>query len=300
MAAKRAETRKKGNEAKAAIGILGGSGLYAMSGLTGTRKVRVKTPFGNTSDAVVVGNLEGKRVAFLARHGRGHRLLPSEINFRANIYAMKLLGVERLISVSAVGSLKEDLRPGEFLVPDQFFDRTKNRASTFFGDGLVAHVAFAHPTCGQLSGVLADACVHEAVKVHRHGTYICIEGPQFSTMAEAEVNRQLRFDVIGMTNLTEAKLAREAEICYATIAMITDYDCWHPEHESVTASQIIATLNQNAENAQKVLRAAVRELPATRTCKCGTALRHALVTDMKIVPAATKKRLAAIIGKYVP
>src|SRR5499427_9565288 len=289
----------KGSAARASIGIIGGSGLYSMSGLTDTRTIRVKTPFGEPSDMVVLGTLEEKRVAFLARHGRGHRILPSEINYRANIYAMKLLGVERIISVSAVGSLKEDLRPGEFLVPDQFFDRTKNRTSTFFGDGLVAHVAFAHPTCGELSGVLADASVHEAVKVHRRGTYICIEGPQFSTLAEAEVNRQLRFDVIGMTNLTEAKLAREAEICYATIAMITDYDCWHPEHESVTASQIIATLNQNAENAQKVLRAAVRELPATRTCKCGAVLQHALVTDMKVVPAATKKRLAAIIGKYV-
>ena len=284
---------------KAAIGIIGGSGLYAMSGLTEAREIRMKTTFGLPSDAIVLGKLEGKQVAFLARHGRGHRILPSEINYRANIYAMKMLGVERLISVSAVGSLKEDLRPGEFLVPDQFFDRTKNRASTFFGDGLVAHVAFVHPTCGRLSGVLADACVHEAVKVHRRGTYICIEGPQFSTLAEAEVNRQLRFDVIGMTNLTEAKLAREAEICYATIAMITDYDCWHPDHESVTAAQIIATLNQNAENAQKVLRRAVRETPGTRTCKCGAALQHSLVTNMKIVPRVTKKRLAAIIGKYI-
>jgi 5'-methylthioadenosine phosphorylase len=284
---------------KAAVGIIGGSGLYAMSGLTEAREIRMKTTFGLPSDAIVLGKLEGKQVAFLARHGRGHRILPSEINYRANIYAMKMLGVERVISVSAVGSLKEDLRPGEFLVPDQFFDRTKNRASTFFGDGLVAHVAFAHPTCGRLSGVLADACVHEAVKVHRRGTYICIEGPQFSTLAEAEVNRQLRFDVIGMTNLTEAKLAREAEICYATIAMITDYDCWHPEHESVTAAQIIATLNQNAENAQKVLRRAVREIPGTRTCKCCAALQHSLVTNMKIVPRATKKRLAAIIGKYI-
>jgi 5'-methylthioadenosine phosphorylase len=212
---------------------------------------------------------------------------------------MKLLGVERIISVSAVGSLKEDLRPGEFLVPDQFFDRTKNRASTFFGDGLVAHLAFAHPTCEELSGVLADACVHQAVKVHRRGTYICIEGPQFSTLAEAEVNRELRFDVIGMTNLTEAKLAREAEICYGTIAMITDYDCWHPHHESVTAAQIIATLSQNAENAQKVLRAAIREVPVERGCKCGTALKHSLVTDMKLVPKATKKRLAAILEKYL-
>jgi 5'-methylthioadenosine phosphorylase len=280
------------------IGIIGGSGLYTMGGLTGTRELRVKTPFGEPSDDLVLGTLEGKRVAFLARHGRGHRILPSEINYRANIYAMKLLGVRRIISVSAVGSLKEDLQPGEFLVPDQFFDRTKNRASTFFGDGIVAHVAFAHPTCGQLSGVLADACAEEAVKVHRRGTYICIEGPQFSTLAEAEVNRQLRFDVIGMTNLTEAKLAREAEICYATIAMITDYDCWHPDHESVTAAQIIATLNQNAAKAQKVLRAAVRELPAARSCKCGAALEHALVTDLQLVPAATKKRLAAIIQKY--
>jgi 5'-methylthioadenosine phosphorylase len=300
MAAKRAgKGKSKGSATQARIGIIGGSGLYSMSGLTDTREIRVKTPFGEPSDAIVLGALEGKRVAFLARHGRGHRILPSEINYRANIYAMKLLGAERIISVSAVGSLKEDLRPGEFLVPDQFFDRTKNRISTFFGDGLVAHVAFAHPTCGELSGVLADACVHEAVKVHRRGTYICIEGPQFSTLAEAEVNRQLRFDVIGMTNLTEAKLAREAEICYATIAMITDYDCWHPDHESVTASQIIATLSQNAENAQKVLRAAVREVPAERSCKCGMALKHSLVTDMKLVPSATKKRLAAIIGKYI-
>jgi len=270
-----------------------------MGGLTDSREIRVKTPFGDPSDVVMLGTLEGKRVAFLARHGRGHRILPSEINYRANIYAMKLLGAERIISVSAVGSLKEDLRPGEFLVPDQFFDRTKNRASTFFGGGLVAHVAFAHPTCGELSGVLADACVREAVKVHCRGTYICIEGPQFSTLAEAEVNRQLRFDVVGMTNLTEAKLAREAEICYATIAMITDYDCWHPDHESVTASQIIATLNQNAENAQKVLRAAVREAPSARSCKCGATLKHSLVTDIKLVPAATRKRLAAIIGKYI-
>ena len=288
----------KTNPAEAGIGIIGGSGLYTMSGLTGTREVHVKTPFGDPSDAIAVGTLEGKRVAFLARHGRGHRILPSEINYRANVYAMKLLGVEQIISVSAVGSLKEDLRPGEFLVPDQFFDRTKNRISTFFGDGLVAHVAFAHPTCGQLSAVLADACRDEAVKVHGRGTYVCIEGPQFSTQAEAEVNRHLRFDVIGMTNLTEAKLAREAEICYAAIAMITDYDCWHPDHESVTAAQIIATLNHNAENAQKVLRAAVRELPSERSCKCGAALRHALVTDLKLVPTATKKRLAAILKKY--
>jgi 5'-methylthioadenosine phosphorylase len=285
--------------AKATIGIIGGSGLYSMSGLTDTKEIRVKTPFGDPSDAIVLGTLEGKRVAFLARHGRGHRILPGEINFQANVYAMKLLGVERIISVSAVGSLQEDLKPGEFLVADQFYDRTKGRKSTFFGDGLVAHVAFAHPTCGQLSGVLTDSCEQEHVAVHKRGTYICMEGPQFSTLAEAHVHRQLRFEVIGMTNVTEAKLAREAEICYATIAMITDYDCWHPEHESVTASQIIATLNQNAENAQKVLREAVRTLPEQRTCKCGSALQHALVTDMKLVPKTTKKKLAAIIGKYI-
>ena len=293
------KAKKPKSAARATVGIIGGSGLYAMSGLTETQEIRVKTPFGDPSDAIVLGMVEGKPAAFLARHGRGHRILPSEINYRANIYAMKLLGVQRIISVSAVGSLKDDLRPGEFLVPDQFFDRTKNRASTFFGEGMVAHVAFAHPTCGHLSSILADACVHEAVKVHKQGTYICIEGPQFSTLAEAEVNRRLGFDVIGMTNLTEAKLAREAEICYATIAMITDYDCWHPEHESVTAAQIIATLNQNAENAQKVLRMAVKELPVERVCKCGSALQHALVTDLKIVPLKTKKRLAAIIGKYI-
>jgi 5'-methylthioadenosine phosphorylase len=298
MAAVRAEKSKRANT-QAEIGIIGGSGLYSMSGLTKTREVTVKTPFGEPSDAIVLGVLEGKRVAFLARHGRGHRILPGEINFRANVYAMKMLGVERIISVSAVGSLMEDLRPGEFLVPDQFVDRTKNRASTFFGDGLVAHVGFDKPTCGQVSGVLADASVHCGVMVHRRGTYVCIEGPQFSTLAEANMHRQLRFEVIGMTNVTEAKLAREAEICYATIAMITDFDCWHPEHESVTASQIIATLVQNAENAQKVLREAVRAMPEDRNCKCGAALKHALVTDLKLVPKTTKKKLQAIIGKYI-
>jgi 5'-methylthioadenosine phosphorylase len=283
----------------ATIGIIGGSGLYSMSGLTDVREIRVRTPFGEPSDGIALGTLGGKRVAFLARHGRGHRILPSEINFRANICAMKQLGVERVISASAVGSLQEDLRPGEFLVPDQFFDRTKSRMSTFFGEGLVAHVAFAKPTCAQVSAVLADACTRSDVKVHPRGTYVCIEGPQFSTLAEAHVHRQLRFEVIGMTNVTEAKLAREAELCYGTIAMITDYDCWHPEHESVTAEQIIATLDQNAENAQRVLKEAVRAMPAVRNCKCGSALKHALVTDLKLVPAATKKRLGIIIGKYL-
>jgi 5'-methylthioadenosine phosphorylase len=286
-------------EPLAEIGVIGGSGLYAMSGLSNTRELRVKTPFGDPSDKIVLGNFEGKRVAFLARHGRGHRILPSELNFRANIYAMKLLGVQRIISVSAVGSLQENLRPGEFLVPDQFFDSTKGRVSTFFGNGLVAHVAFDKPTCSQLSAVLADACVSKAVPVHRKGTYINMEGPQFSTLAEAHFHRAQKFDVIGMTNVTEAKLAREAEICYATIAMITDYDCWHPEHESVTASQIIATLNQNATNAQNVVREAIKTMPAERKCKCGSALAHSLVTDFKLVPAKTKKNIAAIIGKYL-
>src|SRR6266851_2869261 len=281
------------------IGVIGGSGLYNMPGIERAREVRVKTPFGDPSDALVVGTLEGKRVAFLARHARGHRFLPTEINYRANIHAMKQLGVERIVSVSAVGSLQEDLKPLDFLIPDQFYDRTRHRISTFFGDGVAAHVGFAKPVCGQLTGVLGEACDRAKVRVHRGGTYICMEGPQFSTLAEAHVHRQLRFEVIGMTNVTEAKLAREAEICYATIAMITDYDCWHPEHESVTASQIIATLNQNAENAQRVLRSAVRTLPAERSCKCGSALQHALVTDLKLVPAATKKKLAAILGPYL-
>jgi 5'-methylthioadenosine phosphorylase len=281
------------------IGIIGGSGLYSMPGLSDVREVRVKTPFGAPSDALVIGTLEGKRVAFLARHGRGHRILPSEINFRANIYALKSLGAERVISVSAVGSLKEDLRPLEFLVPDQFFDRTKHRVSTFFGEGLVAHVSFDKPTCADLSHVLSEACHRAGVTLHRGGTYVCIEGPQFSTLAEAHVHRQLRFDVVGMTNATEAKLAREAELCYATVAMITDYDCWHPEHESVTGAQIIENLNRNVDNARRVIREAVRAVPAERSCKCGSALRHALITDAKLVPASTKKRLALLVGKYI-
>src|SRR3974390_463720 len=281
-------TKSKGKSARAKapaaeIGVIGGSGLYAMDGLKDVREVRVKTPFGDPSDAFVLGTVGGKRVAFLARHGRGHRILPSELNFRANIYAMKLLGVQRIISVSAVGSLQENLRPGEFLVPDQFFDSTKGRISTFFGKGLVAHVAFDKPACGQLSTVLADACVSAGVPVHRTGTYINMEGPQFSTLAEAHFHRAQKFDVIGMTNATEAKLAREAEICYATIAMITDYDCWHPDHESVTVAQIIATLNQNATNAQNVLREAVKAVPAERNCKCSDALKHAIITDPKVV-----------------
>src|SRR6266566_208998 len=298
-AAKTKKPKSARGSLQAQIGIIGGSGLYSMPGLNDVRELRIRTPFGDPSDAMVLGTLEGKRVAFVARHGRGHRILPTEINFRANIYAMKLLGVERIISVSAVGSLQEELRPLEFLIPDQFFDRTNHRISTFFGNGLVAHVGFDKPTCGQLSSILADACERSGVKVHRGGTYVCIEGPQFSTLAEAHVHRQLRFEVIGMTNVTEAKLAREAEICYATAAMITDYDCWHPEHAAVTVEQIIANLNKNAEKAHRMLCEAARMIPAQRTCKCGAALKHAMITDPKVVPAITKKRLAAIIGKYI-
>ena len=299
-----AQKKAKGKSARAKsseieVGVIGGSGLYSMNGLTGTREIRVKTPFGDPSDAFVVGTVEAKRVAFLARHGRGHRILPTELNFRANIYAMKLLGVQRIISVSAVGSLLEDLRPGEFLVPDQFFDNTKGRKSTFFGNGVAAHVTFDKPTCAQLSTVLADACVSCAVPVHRKGTYINMEGPQFSTLAEANFYRAMKFDVVGMTNVTEAKLAREAEICYSTIAMITDYDCWHPQHESVTVATVIATLHQNATNAQNVLREAIKTLPAERRCQCGDALKHAVLTDPKLIPAKTKKSLAAILGKYI-
>jgi len=280
------------------IGIIGGSGLYSMEGLADTREVRVKTPFGKPSDAFVIGRLEGHRVAFLARHGRGHRLSPSEINYRANICAMKMLGVERVISVSAVGSLREEYAPLDFLIPDQFFDRTRGRASTFFCGGVVAHVGFDRPTCAQLSGTLGDACQRAGVNVHRGGTYVCMEGPQFSTLAESHTYRQLRFDVIGMTNLTEAKLAREAELCYATVAMITDYDCWHPAHASVTVREIIANLTRNAVNAQNVIRETVRHM-AARECKCGAALAHAILTDRKLIPAAAKKRLAPIAGKYL-
>jgi 5'-methylthioadenosine phosphorylase len=290
---------RAGRNTSAAIGIIGGSGLYTMPGLAEARELRLKTPFGDPSDALAVGSLEGQQVAFLARHGRGHRLLPSEINYRANIYALKQLGVERMISVSAVGSLKEELQPLEFLIPDQFYDRTRLRVATFFGNGIVAHVTFDKPTCWQLSGALADACERAGVKVHRGGTYVCMEGPQFSTLAEAHVHRQLRFDVIGMTNVTEAKLAREAEICYATVAMITDYDCWHPQHHSVTVTEIINNLNRNAEKAQNVIREAVRAMPAERACRCGSALAHAILTEPSRIPAAARQRLAAIVGKYL-
>lgn len=300
MAKKTGRAKGRGtNSEPVRIGIIGGSGLYNMPGLRKSREIRVKTPFGEPSDDLVVGTLEGKRVAFLARHARGHRFLPTEINYRANIHAMKQIGVERIISVSAVGSLQEDLKPLDFLIPDQFYDRTRRRVSTFFGGGVVAHVGFDKPVCSQLAQILGSACDSANVRVHRGGTYVCMEGPQFSTLAESHVYRQLRFDVIGMTNLTEAKLAREAEICYSTVAMITDYDCWHPQHASVTLEEIISNLNKNAENAQNVIREAVRTVPAERACKCGRALAQAIVTDPAVIPAAARKRLNVIAGKYL-
>ena len=287
--------------ATAEIGIIGGSGLYEMDGFTDVREVDVPTPFGPPSDRLVVGVLEGRRVAFLPRHARGHRLLPSELNFQANIYAMKTLGVERILSVSAVGSLKEQYAPLHMVVPDQFVDRTFKRASTFFGRGLVAHVAFAHPFCALLSDVMEHACQTAGATVHRGGTYVCIEGPQFSTRAESELYRSWGMDVIGMTNVQEARLAREAEICYVTLAMVTDYDCWHPDHESVTADQIIQNLVRNAAAAKAVLRAALQRVPREpRTCECATALRSALVTAPELVPASVKRDLAPIIGRYMP
>ncbi len=299
--ASKASGKKKlpGGKVPVTIGIIGGSGLYGMPGLTATKEIRVRTPFGEPSDAIVVGSLEGHRVAFLARHARGHLLLPSEINYRANICALKMLGVERILSVSAVGSLRENVPPLDFMVPDQFFDRTRNRIATFFGGGVVAHIGFDKPVCAQLSSLLGDACDRAGVNVHRQGTYVCMEGPQFSTLAESNSYRQSGFDIIGMTNLTEAKLAREAEICYATVAMITDYDCWHPDHDSVTLSEIIANLTKNTENVRQVIREAVRAIPSGRSCKCGSALAHAILTDRQRISAAAKKRLAPIAANYL-
>ena len=284
---------------QAEIGIIGGSGLYSMPGLTKVKEVRLRTPFGAPSDSYVCGTLEGRRVAFLARHARGHRILPSELNFRANIHGFKQLGVERIVSVSAVGSLKEEHHPLQFVIPDQFFDRTRHRVDTFFGDGVVAHIAFGEPICGELSRVVESACKKAGVVGKSGGTYLCMEGPQFSTKAESNVYRNLGMDVIGMTNLQEAKLAREAELCYVTVAMVTDYDCWHPHHDSVTVDQIVAVLIKNAENACKVVRQTVAAMPQGRSCKCGSALAHALLTDRKLIPAATKKRLSLILGKYL-
>ena len=280
------------------IGIIGGSGLYSMPGFELDREERIETPWGWPSDAYMVGRLAGKEVVFLARHGRGHRISPSELNFRANIYGLKSLGVERIISLSAVGSLKEEHRPLDFVIPDQFFDRTKARPSTFFGEGLVVHIGFSDPVCPQLAEVVYGACQAEGVKATLGGTYLCMEGPQFSTKAESNVYRSWGMDVIGMTNLQEAKLAREAEICYATVAMVTDYDCWHPEHDAVTVNQIIANLVKNAENAARVVTRAVESMPDGRTCKCGSALAHAIITDRTTVPPETRKKLELLVAKY--
>ena len=283
---------------QAEIGIIGGSGLYSMSGFTPDHEQSIDTPFGSPSDSFMIGQLAGHHVAFLSRHGRGHRISPSELNYRANIYAMKTLGVERILSLSAVGSLKEEHKPLDFLIPDQFVDRTRGRISTFFGEGLVAHVSFADPVCSQLGAVLEDACRQAGVTVKRGGTYLCMEGPAFSTKAESNLYRSWGMDVIGMTNLQEAKLAREAEICYATVAMVTDYDCWHEDHDAVEVTEIIKVLTQNAANACQVIAGAVAAMPADRTCKCGNALRHALITEKSCVPETTKKKLEAIVGKY--
>ncbi len=284
---------------KAEIGIIGGSGLYTIPGLTNVREEKITTPFGEPSDAFVLGELEGRNVAFLARHGRGHRILPSELNFRANIYAMKMLGVERILSVSAVGSLKEEHKPTDFVIPDQFIDRTYARVSTFFGGGVVAHVAFGDPVCATVARIFKTACDAVGVVGKSGGTYVCMEGPQFSTRAESNLYRSWGADVIGMTNLQEAKLAREAEICYATMAMVTDYDCWHDGHDDVTVEQIVAVLHQNAENASRVVKAAVAAMPPDRTCGCGNALKYAIITDRKAIPAEAREHLSLLLDKYL-
>jgi 5'-methylthioadenosine phosphorylase len=284
---------------QAEIGIIGGSGLYAMTGLTEVQELRQQTPFGDPSDAYVLGTLAGRKVAFLARHGRGHRFMPTELNFRANIYGFKQLGVERIISISAVGSLKEEHKPLDFVIPDQFFDRTRHRVDTFFGDGVVAHIAFADPICPELAKVVEAACKRVSVTGKHGGTYLCMEGPQFSTKAESNLYRRWGMDVIGMTNLQEAKLAREAEICYVTVAMVTDYDCWHPQHDSVTVNQIVAVLLKNAENACNVVRETVAAMPKGRSCKCGEALAHAIITDRGEIPLATRQKLKLILDKYL-
>ena len=281
------------------IGIIGGSGLYDMAEVTDRKEVTVKTPFGEPSGAYVIGTLRGKRVAFLSRHGAGHRISPSELNFRANIFGMKLLGVEYILSASAVGSLKQEYKPLDIVIPDQFIDRTRGRVSTFFGRGLVGHVAFAHPFCKTLSEVALGSGKAAGATIHQGGTYVCMEGPQFSTLAESKLYRSWGADIIGMTNLQEAKLAREAEICYTTIALVTDYDCWHPDHDSVTVEMIIANLTQNAQTAQQIIAGAVDRLPFNRTCECAAALKYALITRPDVIPEETARELAPIVGKYL-
>jgi 5'-methylthioadenosine phosphorylase len=288
---------------KASIGIIGGSGLYKMADLKDVEEVLIETPFGEPSDALILGTLAGTRVTFLARHGRNHTLLPSELPFRANIYAMKQLGVEYLISASAVGSLKSEAKPLDMVVPDQFIDRTKNRVSTFFGEGIVAHIAFGDPICHNLAGVLADAIASlnlPDVTLHRGGTYVCMEGPAFSTKAESHLYRSWGATVIGMTNLPEAKLAREAEIAYATLALVTDYDCWHPDHDSVTVEMVIGNLQRNAVNAQKVIQETVRRLSENPPVSdAHSALKYAILTNLAKAPVETKEKLELLLRKYL-
>jgi 5'-methylthioadenosine phosphorylase len=281
------------------IGIIGGSGLYDMAELTDREERTIDTPFGAPSGPYVLATLRGRRVAFLARHGDGHRYTPSELNYRANIFGFKLLGVEWILSASAVGSLREDVKPLDLVVPDQLFDRTRGRISTFFGDGIVAHVGFAHPFCVPLSGIMLQSARAAGATVHGGGTYVCMEGPQFSTKAESNFYRAQGFDIIGMTNLQEAKLAREAEICYSTLALVTDYDGWHPDHDSVTVEMIVANLTQNAKTAQQVIAHAVEQLPIDRTCECARALATAIITRPSAMPAARKALLHPLIGKYL-
>lgn len=284
---------------RADIGVIGGSGLYEMEGLTNVKTVRVATPFGKPSDDFLLGTLFGRRVAFLPRHGRGHRIMPTDINYRANIYGMKKLGVARIISVSAVGSMKEHIKPGDIVVPDQFYDHTKHRRSTFFGNGVVAHVGMADPVCSDLSAVLAQAGSTVGAAVHQGGTYLCMEGPQFSTRAESLIYRTWDVQVIGMTNATEARLAREAEICYSTIALATDYDCWHHSEEAVTVEAVLEVMRHNIETSKAMIKQAVQILPGQRTCGCGESLKNAIMTPEKLIPAKTKKDLAPLIGKYM-
>ncbi len=280
------------------IGIIGGSGLYEMDALEDCHEIQLQTPWGAPSDAFIVGRIAGREVAFLARHGRGHRIMPSNLNFRANICGLKMLGVEYIISFSAVGSLREELEPIHFVLPDQFFDRTRGRTSTFFDDEIVAHITFSHPTCETLTDVAEAACRAAGVTVHRGGTYCCMEGPAFSTLAESNLYRSWGFDVIGMTNLQEAKLAREAEMSYCTVAMVTDYDCWHPEHDAVTVDTVIEYLTKNAGNAQRVAVEAVRNIPATPS-PYASALKNAIITDRSAISREAREKYAVIAGKYL-
>jgi 5'-methylthioadenosine phosphorylase len=292
-------TKRSTKSGRVSIGVIGGSGLYEMEGLTNVMNVRIATPFGKPSDDYIVGTLFGRQVAFLPRHGRGHRIMPTDINYRANIYGMKKMGVERIISVSAVGSMKEEIKPGDIVIPDQFYDHTRHRRSTFFGNGVVAHVGMAEPVCPDLSAVLINAGEMVGATVHKGGTYLCMEGPQFSTRAESLTYRKWDVEVIGMTNATEAKLAREAEICYSTIALATDYDCWHHSEEAVTVEAVLEVMRHNIETSKAMIKQAVQMLMEKRACGCGDSLKNTIMTPAKLIPAKAKKDLAPIIGKYL-